>query len=100
MNELINIKCCVCDKEFLPEDEMDFVCDDCQHALVGHCGCGNDDVRIDWGVADSPDFAYFWNIECVCGNTKKSRLFNVDQFDEVAKELQREWVACDAGALA
>ena len=86
------IKCSVCDNEFVPKDEMDFICGDCQKFLVGHCGCGNDDVQMDWGVADSPDFAYYWVIECICGHTKQSRLFNISDFDVVAKEVHGEWI--------
>ena len=85
--------CSACDKTFNPNTEMEFICPNCQASLVGHCGCGSDDVRMDWGVELEGEYPYFWIIECVCGRTMKSRLHNLSEQDAAAKELITEWVA-------
>ena len=82
-------KCSVCDNDFQPADDMDFVCYSCKSKL--HCPCQYDDVVIDWGVETDGDFPYFWIIECVCGKEKKSRLHGLADVDIVAKELFAEW---------
>ena len=84
--------CSVCGHTFQPSDDLDFVCRDCQSALQGHCGCGDDDARMDWGVETEGDLPYFWVIECCCGRELRSRLHSLADVDTVAKELHAEWV--------
>lgn len=85
--------CSVCDKEFQPADDLEFVCKDCRKLLSGHCDCGFDDVVMDWGIETEGDFPYYWIIECVCGNEMKSPLHSLGRQDEEAKSLHARWCA-------
>jgi predicted amidophosphoribosyltransferase len=85
------IKCSVCGNQFLSNEEFEFVCKQCQDALVGHC-CESDDVLMDWGVVNA-DLPYYWVIRCSCGNKLKSRLHSLKAQDIVAKEIHAEWLS-------
>ena len=84
--------CSVCDKTFQPTDALDFICKNCQSALVGHCGCGSDDISMDWGIDLDAEFVYFWLIDCLCGNQLKSKCHSVNEQSKYAKQLHAEWV--------
>lgn len=84
------IKCSVCDNEFEPKHDLDFVCVECLKKL--HCPvCKSDDVVMDWHVELDEGLPYFWLIECVCGASMNSE--RTQDLDETAKKLHAAWTA-------
>lgn len=94
-------RCCVCDEDFQPVDDLEFVCIKCRNELKGGCGgCGYDDVVMDWGIELDGDLPYFWQIDCLCGRTLKSRLHSVDDINQTAKEIHAQWTGRDGAKRA
>lgn len=85
-------QCSVCDLEFQPNDDMDFVCKSCTSKLGNNCEFGYDDVIMDWGIETEGDLPYYWVISCVCGRELRSRLCSLNDMNAVAKELHAEWL--------
>ena len=86
--------CRVCGNQFQPAYDLQFVCRNCQAALVGHCPeCMGkyDDIHIDWGVDTDAGAPYFWIIECVCGYELQSRPCSSIEMDEVAQQLHMQF---------
>lgn len=82
-------KCEVCDNDFQPKDEFEFICKPCIEKLLGHC-CGSDDVQMDWQISDG-QLPYYWEIVCSCGREARSPLTSLKDMKENAKDLHRGW---------
>lgn len=83
--------CSICQKVFVSDDEMRFVCDGCLSALT--CpACGSSDVLFDWSLTElSVVECYFWVFICrVCGYENDSPSVSLGMHDESGREFYRE----------
>ena len=88
------IDCIICENEFSPQDDCDFICPACRSALV--CVCGSGAVTMDWDVIPKDDGTfppYQWNIECECGKSAQSSECYFDTMDDEARNLYKGWIA-------